>query len=139
MENSALPSKSAQVNSRWILLVDDEPSIIPLISTVLERFGMPVRAANNGDAAMEAIDHAKTPPALLVCDVLMPGIDGLELARRILARYPKLKVIFISGHLTDISWWPADLREHRFVAKPFSIAELESAVTEVLESEDPVS
>jgi CheY-like chemotaxis protein len=128
MENSA----SVPATSRWILLVDDEPTIIPLITTVLKRYGMPVREAAHGEAAMAALDEAKTPPTLLICDVLMPGLDGLELTRRILDRYPNLKVIFISGHLTDISWWPTDLRGHRFVAKPFTIDELTTAVTEVL-------
>ncbi|MEO6567765.1 MAG: response regulator [Opitutaceae bacterium] len=138
MEKSPLPPTPARVNSRWILLVDDEASLVSLIRSVVEPYGMPVREAANGQAAMELIDNAKTSPALLICDVLMPGLDGLELSRRILARYPKLKVIFISGHLTDTSWWPADLREHRFVAKPFSIAELTNAVAEVLETEDLV-
>lgn len=138
MEKSVSPSQPAPADSRWILLVDDEPTIIPLITVVLERYGMPVHAAGNGEAAMAAIDRARTPPALLICDVLMPGIDGLELTRRILERLPKLKVIFISGHLTDISWWPADLRGHRFVAKPFTIDELSTAVTEVLEMREPL-
>ena len=112
--------------------------MLPLIGAVLEQYGMPVREARSGDDALALIEAAATPPFLLICDVLMPGIDGLELARRMLDRVPKLKVIFISGHLTDISWWPADLREHRFVAKPFSLKELEAAVTEVLEEADPV-
>jgi DNA-binding NtrC family response regulator len=137
MENSVPPSQPASPDARWILLVDDEPTIIPLITVVLERYGMPVRAASNAEAAMAEIEGAPTPPALLICDVLMPGIDGLELTRRILERLPKLKVIFISGHMTDISWWPADLRRHRFVAKPFKIDELSTAVTEVLERRDP--
>ena len=74
---SASPS-AAPAPSGWILLVDDEPTIIPLITTVLERYGMPVRDANSGEAAMAALDRAGTPPSLLICDVLMPGIDGLE-------------------------------------------------------------
>lgn len=131
MENHAA-SGSASPHPRWILLVDDEPTIIPLIATVLKKYGLPIREASNGEMAMAALDEAKTPPALLICDVLMPGLDGLELTRRILDRYPKLKVIFISGHLTDISWWPSDLRGHRFVAKPFTIDQLSAAVTETL-------
>src|SRR3954469_24608349 len=126
MENSA-PARSAPVNSPWILLVDDEKALLPLIGMVLERYGMPIREAQDGDAALAALDSTPVPPALLICDVLMPGIDGLELTRRILARLPNLKVIFISGHLTDVSWWPADLRGHRFVPKPFSIEELATA------------
>lgn len=134
MENSASSPTNVPRNPGWILLVDDEPTIIPLIVAVLKQYDMPIREACDGETAMAAIDEQKTPPTLLICDVLMPGIDGLELARRILARAPKLKVIFISGHLTDVSWWPEDLREHRFVPKPFSIAELSTAVTEVLDA-----
>src|SRR4051812_43063519 len=112
MESPASPSAPVSSNSRWILVVDDEASILPLLGTVLEQYGMPIREARNGDDALAAIEQATTPPFLLICDVLMPGIDGLELTRRLLARLPQLKVIFISGHLTDISWWPADLHEH---------------------------
>ncbi|HEX2854845.1 MAG TPA: response regulator [Opitutaceae bacterium] len=132
--SSSSPAPSA--NSRWILLVDDEPAIIPLITTILKKEGWTVKEASNGEAAMAAIETAATPPSLLICDVLMPGIDGLELTRRILGRLPKLKVIFISGHLTDVSWWPADLRGHRFVAKPFSIEVLATAVSEALDDRD---
>jgi two-component system, cell cycle sensor histidine kinase and response regulator CckA len=129
---------TASSNSRWILLVDDEPAIIPLITTILKKHGWTVKEAGNGEAAMAALDHAATPPSLLICDVLMPGIDGLELTRRILARLPNLKVIFISGHLTDISWWPADLQGHRFIAKPFSVDQLAAAVNEAMD-ERPTS
>ena len=137
MEKSNPPhSTDAPAASPWILLVDDEPAIIPLIGTVLRKYGWNVKEAGDGEAAMAAIDDATAPPSLLICDVLMPGIDGLELTRRILARLPRLKVIFISGHLTDISWWPADLRGHRFVAKPFTVDQLASVVTEVLAEPD---
>jgi CheY-like chemotaxis protein len=133
MEKSNSPySKDVPAGSPWILLVDDEPAIIPLIGTILRKQGWFVTEAGGSEAAMAAIENATTPPALLICDVLMPGVDGLELTRRILARLPRLKVIFISGHLTDISWWPADLRGHRFVAKPFTVDQLASVVAEVL-------
>jgi two-component system, cell cycle sensor histidine kinase and response regulator CckA len=137
MANS-VPAQTPLGNSPWILIVDDEASILPLIGLILERYGMPVHAVQDGEAAMAAIESAPVPPALLICDVLMPGIDGLELTRRILARIQDLKVIFISGHLTDVSWWPEDLREHRFVPKPFSLEELATAVTEVLDAREPL-
>jgi two-component system, cell cycle sensor histidine kinase and response regulator CckA len=132
MDKSNPPHSTDPVASPWILLVDDEPAIIPLIGTVLRKHGWKVKEAGGSEAAMMAIEEATTPPSLLICDVLMPGVDGLELTRRILARLPRLKVIFISGHLTDVSWWPADLRGHRFVAKPFTVDQLASVVTEVL-------
>jgi two-component system, response regulator AauR len=80
-----------------------------------------------------AIRAASVPPALVICDVLMPGIDGLELIRRMCARIRGLTVIFVSGHLTDVSWWPTDLRDHRFLAKPFDNAQLVSAAREALD------
>lgn len=116
----------------WILLVDDEPAILQLIGTVLGSQGWPVRVARNAEAATALLEASPTPPTLLICDVLMPGIDGLEMTRRIVTRLPKLKVIFISGHLEDVSWWPSDLCEYRFVPKPFTNDQLAAVVAEVL-------
>ena len=118
------PSSSA----RWILLVDDEPAMRQLIETVLDTQSWTVRVADGATAAMATVNAAPTPPTLMICDVLMPGIDGLELTRRMLAKLPQLKVILISGHLLDLSWWPTDLREICFLTKPFSNDQLIQAV-----------
>jgi DNA-binding NtrC family response regulator len=103
-----------------------------LIEVVLRAEGWTVRACDGAAEALEAIKAAATPPAVVVCDVLMPRVDGLELVRRMCAKLPDLNVIFISGHLTDVSWWPTDLREHRFLAKPFDNAQLVAAVNDAL-------
>jgi two-component system cell cycle sensor histidine kinase/response regulator CckA len=108
--------------------VDDEPAMRQLIETVLESQHLSVRAADGATAAMAVLNSVPTPPALLICDVLMPGVDGLELTRRMLARLPNLKVILISGHLVELSWWPTDLREICFLTKPFSNDQLIDAV-----------
>lgn len=127
---STSPLRTTSPN--WILLVDDEPAILQLVDTVLSAQGRTVRVARNAEEAMAAVTAAATPPILLICDVLMPGVDGLEMARRLVARLPRLRIIFISGHLEDISWWPADLCEYRFVAKPFTNDQLSQVVNEVL-------
>jgi DNA-binding NtrC family response regulator len=123
--------------TKWILVVDDEPSMRNLIEIVLMGQGWNVRTAGGAEAAMDSIRAASEPPAVVVCDVLMPGVDGLELTRRMCARVPSLSVIFISGHLTDVSWWPSDLREHRFLAKPFENVQLVDAVREALNDATP--
>jgi DNA-binding NtrC family response regulator len=118
------------LSERWILVIDDEVSMRTLIEIVLRGQGWAVRTAEGADAAMEVLHAAAPAPALLICDVLMPGMNGLDLVRKITARIPGLAVIFISGHLTDVSWWPSDLREHRFLAKPFENAQLVALVRE---------
>lgn len=121
-------ASTAASSARWILLVDDEPAMRQLIETVLDTQNWVVKVADGATAAMAAISSAATPPTLMICDVLMPGVDGLELTRRMLAKLPKLKVILISGHLMDLSWWPTDLREICFLTKPFSNDQLIEAV-----------
>ena len=78
------------------------------------------------------INAAAVPPALLICDVVMPKTDGLALTRQLLARLPGLKVLFISGKLADTAWWPADLSGIRLLAKPLDNAELILAVKDAL-------
>ena len=58
----------------------------------------------------------------------------MELTRRMLAKIPKLKVILISGHLMDLSWWPTDLREICFLTKPFSNDQLIQAVRQATDT-----
>jgi two-component system, cell cycle sensor histidine kinase and response regulator CckA len=118
--------------AHWILLVDDEPAMRQMIETVLDSQSWSVRVADGAVSAMATVNAAPTPPSLLICDVLMPGIDGLQLTRRLLARLPQLKVILISGHLMDLSWWPTDLREICFLTKPFSNEQLIQAVKQAI-------
>jgi two-component system cell cycle sensor histidine kinase/response regulator CckA len=125
------PSRSA-IPSPWILVVDDEPSMRMLIEVVLNSQGWKVVTTDGAEDALDALKARALPPAVVVCDVLMPGLDGLELVRRMCARLPELNVIFISGQLSDVSWWPTDLKEHRFLAKPFERAQLIEAVREAL-------
>jgi FixJ family two-component response regulator len=103
-----------------------------LIEVVLNSQGWAAVATDGAEGALDALKAHAQPPAVVICDVLMPGLDGLELVRRMCARLPALNVIFISGRLSDVSWWPTDLREHRFLSKPFEKARLIEAVREAL-------
>jgi CheY-like chemotaxis protein len=128
---SPAPSKSPPA-AKWILVVDDEPAMQHLIDLVLQKEGWTVQTAGSAEEALDVVKKAAHPPALIICDVLMPKVDGLELMRRVCGRIPGVDVIFISGHLSDVSWWPTDLREHRFLAKPFDNAHLIAAVSGAL-------
>jgi FixJ family two-component response regulator len=99
---------------------------------LLRSQGWNVQTADGAAQAMDIIATEPVPPSLVICDVLMPQVDGLELVRRMCARLKGLNVIFVSGHLTDVSWWPEDLKDHRFLPKPFENAQLISAVKEAI-------
>ena len=112
--------------------MDDDASVRSLIEMILSRAKLTVRAAESGMAALAIVESAPTPPILLITDVMMPGIDGLSLARRMLARLPRLKVILMSGQLSDSAWCPEDLSGLRLLKKPFAHDELILAVNEGL-------
>lgn len=106
--------------------------MVEMLQTMLQSHGWIVKVANTATQAFAIVDEAASPPALLLCDVMMTGMDGLELTRRLLARVPGLKAIVISAQLADVSWWPEDLRECPFLPKPFSAEQLLQAVREAL-------
>jgi DNA-binding NtrC family response regulator len=108
----------------WVLVVDDDVPIHELIVTALATDGLEIVTATGGDQAFQALDDHKKEPVLVLTDVLMPGIDGLSLARKLKGRLKQSKIVVMSGHLADVSWWPNDLRDLAFLAKPFRMAEL---------------
>jgi CheY-like chemotaxis protein len=134
MMGSKQTDSGAQPNRDWVLVVDDDKPMHELIATALGVDGLEVVTASNGTEAFEALDQHAVEPMLVLTDVLMPGMDGLTLARKLKSRLKLGKIVVMSGHLADVSWWPADLRDVAFLAKPFRMADLailiESARTE---------
>lgn len=115
-----------------ILIVDDEPSVVEVVSLYLQRDGFRVRSARNGTEALVALQAER--PALVILDVMLPHIDGLALIRR-MRETPALNVPVIMltarGRESDrISG--LDLGADDYVTKPFSPAELVSRVKAVL-------
>lgn len=118
----------------WLLVVDDDGAIRELLSIALGSETVEVVTAGDGRLALLALNERATAPVLVLVDVLMPGMDGLTLTRKLMTRLPRSKLVVMSGHLTDASWWPADLREVTFIAKPFRMAELKALVAEARSS-----
>lgn len=79
-----------------ILLVDDEPGIRKVLSISLEDIGYDVVTAQNGEEALHFME--KTRPLIVLTDIKMPGMDGIELLQRIKKGYPDTEVIMITGH-----------------------------------------
>jgi len=116
-----------------ILIVDDEDMIRDLCAHILSAEGYQVTTASNGATALEELDRSVTD--LMVTDIKMPGIDGLELFERVKARKQDVVTIFITGHGTLDTAIESLMRGvDGFLLKPFTEEELLSAVDRAISS-----
>ena len=115
-----------------ILLVEDDDAVRQFIGSVLRDLGYHVLDAEDGEHAAEVSNRYPGTIDLLISDVVMPRMSGYELARRLAARRPGLKVLYLSGYSEDT--WPDSAVKPfaRLLAKPFSPQELASKVQQML-------
>jgi two-component system cell cycle sensor histidine kinase/response regulator CckA len=117
-----------------VLVVEDEDGVRELVRQILENHGHAVLSARHGRDAMLTAERYERPIDLLVTDVVMPEMGGGELAEKLMARRPDLKVLYISGYTNDevlrrgIQGAPAG-----FLHKPFTADDFMRRVREVLE------
>jgi two-component system, cell cycle sensor histidine kinase and response regulator CckA len=113
-----------------ILVVDDESGIRDFLSTYLRSKSFKVHSAESGEQALRIWDQEKGRIDLLLTDVVMPGINGKDLADRLRLECPTLRVIFMSGYL------PEEIAEQTlgavFFKKPFHPNELLTTIREIL-------
>ena len=109
-----------------ILVVDDEPDVLRLVSTTLERAGYRVEAVTSAEAALQLyFAHPTDPFRLVLTDVVMPVMNGVELVRRLLRRDPGVRVLFMSGHVsTDFTQHDFANQAYELLAKPFRSEQL---------------
>jgi len=114
-----------------VLLVDDEPRILELLSTFFTRRGLRTLTAGSGEAALALL--GKRPMAVLL-DMTMPGMDGLMTLKHIKEAHPSLTVIMVSGIGDEVMVQEAlDAGAYDYVTKPFNLEYLETVVlTKVL-------
>ncbi len=120
-----------------ILLVEDESTILGMTVKMLERLGYTVLSASSPEEAMRLVAEFSGEVHMLVTDVVMPGMNGRDLADRLMQDYPTMKCLFMSGYTANIITNQGVLSEERnFIKKPFSMQELAAKVRQVLESMD---
>jgi CheY-like chemotaxis protein len=114
-----------------VLVVDDEPVVRDAARLVLEQEGLRVAIAADGD---EALAHdALAQCRLVLCDMMMPGRDGLEVVAQIRARRPEVPIVLITGYATEANAERAmEAGATAFLAKPFDEEELLDQVRRVL-------
>jgi two-component system cell cycle sensor histidine kinase/response regulator CckA len=113
---------------KTILIVDDEPSIVALVSTTLRKNGYRVLEAADGPTALACAAQYPDAIDLLLSDVRMPGLAGTEVCRRLEQERPNIKCMLMSGYADGV-----EIRSWVFLPKPFTAPELLRRVREALE------
>lgn len=112
-----------------VLFVDDEVEFLQLMEKRLSRRGMEVSTAPDGQSALDMLDAVLAEGGemfkVVVMDVRMPGMDGLETLRHMKAKVPELPVILLTGHACmGVAVQGMDLGAYDYMLKPVSISEL---------------
>lgn len=133
LDNDNIPNKWLK-GSETILLVEDDEPVRKFTSESLKKIGYKVLTANDGESALEQLKKKKKLPDLIITDLVMPGINGQELAEKLNRRYPDLPVILTSGYTDNHLLHNGFLKEGvHFLQKPFSIADLSEHIRDVLD------
>jgi len=106
-----------------ILLVDDEADFITTLAERMQLRGLTPQVALNGDEALQMV--AKLPPDVMILDLKMPGIDGMEVLRRVKNKNPRVEIIILTGHGAEKDEDEARrLGAFEYLKKPVDIDEL---------------
>ena len=117
-----------------ILVVDDDPGVREVAVSSLESFGYRLLAAENGLAALDVLKGTERVDLLLV-DMAMPGMNGVEVIRRARERHPGLRALLVSGYPNIAAFSPAE--GDLVLQKPYRLAQLADSVAEALRRERP--
>lgn len=117
-----------------ILVVDDQPEIRDILRTLLESEGYEVSAAEEGRGALK--QHADVPADLVIVDLVMPGMNGLDMIREFRQRYGTVKIIAMSGaqhYMVDKNLESSRINgADRSFKKPFDLTQLLTAIEDLL-------
>ncbi len=126
------PKAEDLTGSSRILLVEDEDAVRSFSVRALQNKGYEVFEANSAEAALELLNGGTFQFDLMVSDVIMPGMDGIELGKRVRELYPTMTIIFMSGYTEDK--FKDDMGDDvHFLPKPFSLKQLAEKVKDVMD------
>jgi len=114
-----------------ILIVDDEDLVRKIIDRMLQPMGYCILHAANGNEALTICEQWKGAIHLMVTDVMMPGMNGIDLVDCATERWPSIKVLFTTGFATDAAM-RRKTSNHPLLSKPFTCDQLTGKVQELL-------
>ena len=127
-------STASLAGKETVLLVEDQDEVRHLVEEILRTQGYTVLKASNGDEALRLGKSRKKPIHLLLTDMVMPGMNGKELAERMQKMCPGMKVILMSGYAEDgLIQWGTIIQGMEFLKKPFRVETLIQTVRKVLD------
>jgi len=130
-----IAAPTSLIGHETVLLVEDEPKVREIATRTLRGYGYTVIEAGSGEEALELIDQGSQPIDLLVTDVILPKMRGGNLAERVSAIYPALRILFISGYTDGTLVHRQEiLARGAFLQKPFSPGALARKVREALDA-----
>jgi len=117
-----------------ILVIEDEDAIRDMLKATLAQSGFRVLTANGGKEALDLCETASGAVDVLLTDIVMPGTSGTDLAGYLAVRYPKMRVVRMSG-FTEAMLGESGLRrdDSLFLQKPFSREQLLTTIRQALE------
>jgi len=131
---TAVPGNGIERGSETILLVEDEQEVRSVARRVLTEAGYTVLEAANASEAIEVFDRSRSSIAMLVSDVVMPGLNGHELSQMLRLRAPRLRTLFVSGYSFDARGDSSAFDDASFLPKPYDPMELARRVRSILDA-----
>jgi two-component system C4-dicarboxylate transport response regulator DctD len=129
-------SINAQDQSALIVVVDDEPMVGELVQTIFSLEGLDSKVYQDPQVALHELKQWSGPPALLLTDFRMPGMNGMELIQGAKHRFPELKTVLFSGNVDETIQSQYPLPADAFIRKPFYPHLLLETVRKVLKNGD---
>jgi len=120
--------------TKSILVVDDNEQALALVKEALSTRGFNVITANRGAGALSVLDSKKGEAVdLVIIDLVMPDVDGMELATKVLSKRPDIRILVMSGYADDVVVHGVfESKKVDFLGKPFSIRDLFARVNALL-------
>ena len=126
---------SSLAGNETVLVVEDQDEVRNLVEEILGMQGYTVLKASNGEEALRLGKSRRKPIQLLLTDMVMPGMNGKELAERMQKMYPGMKVILMSGYAEEgLIQWGTIIQGMEFIKKPFRVETLIQTVRKVLDA-----